>query len=127
MEYESRDDAFPAILAELDKSKALVLKSRAEVDCLLTARSSNNRSSECFTIFETANRIMNEATARYRLAVESFNHACRNRTSRRTVIDAVEMHLADAHATANVTCTLAVDEPTGKVSNEYYKRLKELG
>ena len=32
-----------------------------------------------------------------------------------------------AHATASATYTLAVDELTGKASNECYKRLKELG
>jgi hypothetical protein len=78
MECEIQKEEFRTILSELDRSRALVLRSRASLN-LVSAGTHGNHPSECSREFTIANYILNESTARYLRSVESFNDACGKR------------------------------------------------
>jgi hypothetical protein len=79
MEYGIEEVDLCCALAELDSSRALMLKSRADLNHLSSAGIDGYRPSKCSPTFNTANQKMNEAAARYRRAVESFNTVCLRR------------------------------------------------
>jgi hypothetical protein len=120
-----REHEFFAILAELDHSKTLVVKSRADLDCLLTVRGGDNRSPERFSVFLVTNRIVNEATARYLRAVKSFNNACRNEWWRFTMIDCEEQRLMDVCAAASEAYAAMVGQIKYDLSPEQYRQARE--
>jgi hypothetical protein len=65
-----------ATLNELDAAKALTRKLQAELGNAVSGIAQSGRSPDCLYTFESVKRAMNEATLRYRRAVDSFNVVC---------------------------------------------------
>ena len=73
---ETRTDGLIPAVRELDTAKALLRQIQRELNAALPARPQNGDSE----IFQAACRKMNEASERYRRAVEAFNVVCHNHT-----------------------------------------------
>lgn len=84
------EDRFSAVLNELDSSQAFLRKMRFELNHAVRELARHGRSLGWLYIFETANRAMNQATARHSHAVASFNLACRIGAPKTLGTDAVE-------------------------------------
>ena len=76
----STEEQLVATLSELDAAKALMRKTQAELGNAVSALARSGRSPDCLSTFETAKRTMNDATVRYRRAVDSFNVFCEKRS-----------------------------------------------
>ena len=79
MDYRFRrpdEERLIATLNELDAAKALLRKLQAELGNAVSALTESGRSPDCLYTFETVKQAMNEATVRYRRAVDSFNVFC---------------------------------------------------
>jgi hypothetical protein len=68
-----------ATLNELDAAKALTRKLQADLGNAVSALARSGRSPDRLCTFETVKQAMNEATVRYRRAVDSFNVFCQKR------------------------------------------------
>ena len=77
MKCETQEDEFSEILSELDTSKALMLRSRADLSVVLSECAHLTGLERCSPSFTVASRKMNQCAARYRSAVGLFNAACR--------------------------------------------------
>ena len=71
---ESRADDLTAVLRELDTAKAVMRQMQAQLNVALPALPQNGDSE----IFQAASRRMNEASERYRRAVDAFDAVCQN-------------------------------------------------
>jgi hypothetical protein len=76
----SEEERFISSLNELDAAKALTRKLHVELGNAVSALACSGRSPDCLSTFENAKRTMNEATVRYRRAVDSFNVFCEKRS-----------------------------------------------
>jgi hypothetical protein len=72
----SDEERLIATLNELDASKALTRKLQAELGNAVSEIAQSGRSTDCLYTFESVKRAMNEATLRYRRAIDSFNVVC---------------------------------------------------
>jgi hypothetical protein len=88
----SDEERLIATLKELDAAKASMRKVQVELANAISALARRDRSPNCLYTFETVKQAMNEATVRYRRAVESFNVFCQQRS---------EAAVRAAHATAS--------------------------
>jgi hypothetical protein len=75
----SDEERLIATLNELDAAKALTRKLQADLGNAVSALARSGRSPDCLYTFETVKQTMNDATVRYRHAVESFNVFCQKR------------------------------------------------
>jgi hypothetical protein len=75
----SDEERLIATLNELDAAKAWLRKMQADLGNAVSALASSGRSPDCLNTFETVKQAMNEATVRYRRAVDSFNVFCQKR------------------------------------------------
>jgi hypothetical protein len=89
----SDEERLIATLNELDAAKALTRQLRAELGDGISAVARSGGSRDCLCAFETVKRVMNEATLRYRRAVDSFNVFCQKR--REAVADVTHATLLD--------------------------------
>jgi hypothetical protein len=71
---ESRADDLTTVLRELDAAKALLRQTQAQLNVALLRLPQNGNSD----IFQAACHEMNEASMRYRRAVDAFDAACMN-------------------------------------------------
>jgi len=88
----SDEERLIATLTELDAAKASMRKVQVELASAVSALARSDCSPDCLYTFETVKQAMNEATVRYRRAVESFNVSCQKRP---------EAVVSVAHATAS--------------------------
>jgi hypothetical protein len=75
----STEEQLVATLSELDAAKALMRKTQAELGNAVSALARSGRSPDCLYTLESVKRAMNEATVRYRRAVDLFNVFCQKR------------------------------------------------
>jgi len=74
----SSEERLIAALNELDAARALARKLHAQLGHAVSELARDGHSPEPLNRFEIVNGTLNEATTRYRRAVESFNAVCRN-------------------------------------------------
>lgn len=82
-------DGFSTVLNELDSSQAFLRKTRFELNRAVHELA-HGRSLGWLHIYEAANRSMNQAIARHRQAVATFNLACRANSPKSLATDAVQ-------------------------------------
>ena len=75
----SDEERLIATLNVLDAAKASTRTLHVDLGEAVSALAHSGGSPDCLYTFETAKLVMNEATVRYRRAVDSFNVICQKR------------------------------------------------